>query len=203
MTKAVALATEDELSERVGQRLLGEVGLSAALCFRKNGFGYLRNSVGKFRDLARRQPVVLLTDLDNARCPPSLLREWLGERGSPEGFVFRVVVRQIEAWLLADAEAMAGLLGVDATRLPDRPETVLDSKRTLLNLAARAAREVREDLLAPKGAVAAQGLSYNARLCEFVGARWSPARAAERAPSLDRARRALMALAERLGSRRR
>lgn len=199
VTQTVALATEDELSERVGQRLLGEVGLHAEPCLRKDGFGYLKKNVEKFRDLAMHQPVLLLTDLDQAPCPSELLHRWLGRRNMPENLVFRVVVREIEAWLLADRIAMTELLGNGAARrLPDRPETVPDAKHVLLDLARRAPRDVREQLVPAKGAIAAQGLGYNSLLGERVMTHWSPERAASNAPSLARARRALRRLADRL-----
>lgn len=199
MTRTVALATEDELSERVGERLLDEVGLSVELRLRKNGFGYLKKNVEKFCMLAMRRPVLLLTDLDQTPCPSELLHRWLERRERPENLVFRVVVRQIEAWLLADRIAMTELLGDGAARrLPDRPEAEPDAKRILLDLARRAPRDVREQLVRAKGAIAAQGLGYNSLLGERVMTHWSPERAASNAPSLARARRALRDLADRL-----
>ena len=199
MTPTVALATEDELSERVGERLLGKVGLSVDLRLRKDGFGYLKTNVEKFRTLAMQQPVLLLTDLDQTPCPSELLHRWLGRGERPENLVFRVVVREIEAWLLADRKAMTELLGDGAARrLPDRPEMVPDAKRILLDLARRAPRDVREQLVQPKGAIASQGLGYNSLLGKWVMTDWCPERAASNAPSLARARDALQRLAHRL-----
>lgn len=197
MTRTFALATEDELSERVGERLLDEAGLLVELRLRKNGFGYLKSNIDKFAKLARHRPVLLLTDLDQTPCPSRLLQRWLGSLGKPENLVFRVAVRQIEAWLLADRAAMTELLG-SARRLPDHPEAVPDSKRLLLDLAKRAPRAVREELIAAEGAIAAQGLGYNSLLGDLVRTRWSPKRAAENSPSLARARFALRLLADRL-----
>ncbi len=198
VTPAIALATEDELSERIGERLLDDVGLAVELRLRRNGFGYLRSNINKLADLSKRQPVVLLTDLDQAPCPSELLRKWLGKRGKPEDLVFRVVVRQIEAWLLADRESLAELLGSTARRLPIHPELLPNSKQALLNLAKRAPRSIRDELIAAKGAIATQGLGYNSLLCEFAISKWSPARAELSAPSLERARRALESLADRV-----
>ena len=74
----VALATEDVLSESVGLRLLA-VYLPQEiepLLLRKNGAGYLRSNISKWAQLARRHPVVVLTDLDRLACPVDLLASW-------------------------------------------------------------------------------------------------------------------------------
>ncbi|MBK5914137.1 DUF4276 family protein [Rhodocyclus purpureus] len=195
----VALGTEDELSEAVGVRLLAEHEqyLQPGLRLRKSGFGYLRSNVKRWRELAQRQPVVLITDLDQIACPPALLNDWLGGQARPENLLLRVAVREVEAWLLADHVAMQGLLG-DRARLPPAPDALPDPKQHLLGLAKRAPRDVRLDLVQEAGSVSRQGLGYNARLTDLVRMSWSPARAAERSPSLARARRSLGALARQL-----
>lgn len=195
----VALGTEDELSEAVAVRLLAEheQHLQPGLRLRKSGFGYLRSNVKRWRELAQRQPVVLITDLDQIACPPALLNDWLGSQACPENLLLRVAVREVEAWLLADHVAMQSLLG-DRARLPPAPDVLPDPKQHLLGLAKRAPRDVRLDLVHEAGTVARQGLGYNARLTDLVRMSWSPARAAERSPSLARARRSLGALARQL-----
>lgn len=193
----VALATEDELSEAVGRRLLRDASTNVVVgpLLRKSGFGYLRSRMDSWCSVAERQPLVLLTDLDRAPCAPSLIRTWLGDRKQPRGLIVRVAVREVEAWLLADHVAMEGLLG--STRLPENPDAVPDPKRHLLDLARHASRKVRSDLLVPGGAIASQGLGYNNRMCAFVEDEWSPRRAAKRSDSLRRALERIGALAAR------
>ena len=194
----VALATEDELSESVGKRLLAETegGLSPDLLFRRGGSGYLRSNMDKWCELAQQLPVVLLTDLDRAPCPTKLLKQWLGKRNQPHDFVIRIAVRETESWLLADHVAMRQLLGKKG-RLPSDPDALPEPKNFLLTLAKSAARDIRDDLLAQQGAIASQGIGYNARLCAFVQNIWSPERAAQRSQSLSRARVRLRELAVR------
>lgn len=197
---AVALATEDELSEAIGKRLLtaAQPALTANLLLRKNGAGYLRKNVRSWREMASRsQPLVLITDLDQEICAAKLISTWFGPLSRPTNLVFRVAVREVEAWLLADHIAMQRLFG-KLGRLPNDPDALPDPKRFLLGLAKRASRPVREDLLAPQGAVAAQGLGYNVRLCALVERDWSPERAAQRSASLRRACVRINQLAQRL-----
>ena len=197
MTQMV-LATEDVLSEAVGLRLLGEIDLTpqSVQCLRKDGFGYLRSKMSSWKSLARLRPVLLITDLDQVVCPVQLRDDWLGHAPMPPDFLMRVAVRTVESWVLADHQAVRALIGGKG-KLPPAPDSLSDPKAELLQLAKLAPRKVREDLLKEKGAVASQGIGYNARLREWVSSSWSAERAAARSPSLARTRVRLQELAAR------
>ena len=187
---SVVLATEDALSEAVGLRLLREHSIlvrTPPMLVRKGGAGYLRARMNSWKQMAARQTVLLLTDLDAVSCPLQLRTDWLGtNQPCPANLLFRIAVREVEAWLLADHQAMTQLMG-KKVKLPDAPDALPDPKQFLLKQAKNAPRAVREDLLAAQGAIARQGLGYNTRLTAWVEKEWSPQRAAEH----SRARRAL------------
>lgn len=195
--RQVVLATEDALSEAVGCRLVDENGpdLGIAQTIRRGGFGYLKSKFRNFCEMARVSPVFLLTDLDSADCPATLIGDWSHRNVIPPQLVFRVAVRQVESWLLADREAMARFLKIAVRHIPLDPDALPDAKHSLLQVAARAPRGVRSELVADAGAIAAQGLGYNAMLCEFVRSYWDPSRAVARSNSLARARVRLSELA--------
>ena len=196
----IHVATEDELSEAVGARLIKELGpnFGVSLQFRRGGFGYLRSKLASFCEIAKREAILLITDLDTGECASKLADDWFGTRQCPELLLFRVAVREVESWLLADHEAMKELLKKGAGKLPRQPDALVDPKSTLLQLAKKAPRDVRKDLLAERGAFAAQGLGYNKRLCFVVRESWNPERAALRSESLQRARMRLRALAGKI-----
>lgn len=196
----VALATEDALSEAIGLRLLAElpIPVTPSLLLRKDGFGYLRSRMDSWRQLAQRQIVLVLTDLDQVACPLVLRESWLGKMPPPVSLMLRIAVREVESWVLADHDAVRKLIGKKGT-LPPQPDDLPDPKQHLLRLAKLAAREVRDDLLKETGAVASQGIGYNHRLTDFVRSDWSPERAAQRSPSLHRTRIRLHEMAWRLG----
>ncbi|MDO8441736.1 MAG: DUF4276 family protein [Polaromonas sp.] len=196
----VALATEDELSEAVGKRLLIDAGyqLEPAPLLRRNGSGYLRSKMDSWCEMAKRKPVVLLTDLDRAVCPAELRAAWIGDRKPPENFIMRIAVREVEAWLLADHQALRTIIG-NRGSLPIDPDLLPDPKQYFLRLIAKQARrDIREELVADAGAIASQGIGYNARLSHLVATVWSPERAALRSRSLHRARIRLSELVQRM-----
>lgn len=198
---AVALATEDELSEAVGLRLLSESPAllnTNPLLLRKQGFGYLKSRMHNWKQMANHSVVLILTDLDRADCPIVLLNDWLGKgEMPPENLLLRIAVREIESWILADHEAFSSIVG-NKGRLPVAPDELPDPKQYLLNLAKNASRAIRDDLVAQEGTVASQGLGYNNRLVGLVNTQWSPERAAARSPSLQRARDAINRLSLKL-----
>lgn len=191
----ITLATEDALSEAVGRQLAAEVQLPIGESLRREGAGYLRRCVPNFCKIAAQRPVFMLTDLDRVSCASALISTWLGNQPRPPRFVFRVVVREIESWLLADHRAMSKLFGSRVSKLPDCPDQLEDPKRALLKLAEKANRDIRDELLVKRDAFASQGLGYNARLSAVVRETWSPSRAAQLSPSLASARKRLLELA--------
>jgi hypothetical protein len=195
---SIHLATEDALSEDVGNRLIAEFipNFTIGLRIRRNGSGYLKSNIKKFCELARRDPLLLITDLDNETCSKALVSKWLASRAPPDGLIFRVAVREVEAWLLADHIGMQNLLSKGAKKLYSNTEDIADPKRFLLECARLAPRDVRSDLLVEKRAIASQGLGYNQRMGEFVRNVWDPSRASMHSDSLRRTINRMRAFAE-------
>ena len=112
---------------------------------------------------------------------------------------FRVAVREIEAWLLADRTRIAKFLSVDSRNVPLNVEALPDPKRTVLQLAGLSRqRSLREDMLPRPGSGRDVGPAYNSRLIEFVTDRqrgWRPDVAAQASESLRRCLRCLGRLA--------
>lgn len=194
---SVAVATEDLPSEQVAERLIAYIGGNVGLRLRREGFGYLKSRLPNFCEIARQMPVFVLTDLDRAPCPHALVQAWVGQTQVPPNLVFRVVVREIEAWLLADQEGFSQFLGISPRLLRHDPETLHDPKAEVLRLARRARAAIRRDLLSSNNSAAPQGLGYSARLSEFASSIWDIERACESSDSLRRAVTRLQQMASR------
>ncbi|PIA67571.1 DUF4276 family protein [Pseudomonas sediminis] len=195
----IALATEDYLSEIVCLRLLKELEgkLTPQLLLRKGGSGYLKSNIRKWCELSNTLPVLILTDLDNTKCPLLLIQSWLEKDKKPDNLLIRVAVREIESWLIADHEAIQDFLN-SKERLSVKPDEIQDPKQYLLNLAKKAPRQIRDDLVQVNKGSIRQGLGYNNLLAKFVTETWDPERAAARSPSLAKARMRLSDLSSKL-----
>lgn len=199
MKKGLYIATEDTLTEAVAERLILDAGggLRVDVKISGKGSGNLKKKLPELTRVAYSLPVLLITDLDRVACAPLLISIWKGRGKFPQDLLFRVAVREVESWLMADAEALANLLKIRCTKIPIEPDTIGDPKRTLLELAKKAPRTIREELIKAPGAIAAQGIGYNSVLGQFVREDWSAERAAARSPSLASARRRIDELAAR------
>jgi len=179
----IAIATEDVLTEVICEKIALELGLTVFLRLRKGGSGYLRTKLSSFVAMARQYPVVVVTDLDDVLCAPRLVSEWTRNLQLPEWFFLRVAVREVESWIMSDYESFGRFI---CSRIDFVPEDVADPKAKLLNLASRAPRRIREELVSSRGAIASQGVGYNATLSEFIVQSWCPRRASENSNSLRR-----------------
>jgi hypothetical protein len=194
MKPTVYLAAEDVPSLAVGRKLLEEQrNLSIYRCKNGRGYGNLKKQTPSYNKMgANGLPVLMLTDLDADPCPSAKITSWLG-RAPSRGFLFRICMREVEAWLLADREAMARFLTIPEQKVPSAPESLSDPKASLIELAKASPRKIRIGLT-PIGS-AKIGPEYNELLERFIADLWSIDRAATRAPSLQRARNRISKLA--------
>jgi hypothetical protein len=189
MLVAANLAVEDELSEAIVRRLLSESSREyhVRAVYSRGGFGHIRKNISRYNVAARHTPFIVMTDLDNRyECPTELIEDWLSDPVE-RNLLFRVAVREPEAWILADSTAVSRLLGISAAIIPQSPETLADPKLTLLRLADRSPLAgVRESLVRAENGNFKQGPDYNGVLSAFVWSGWSPTRASRKCPSLSR-----------------
>lgn len=200
---AVKLIVEDALSDAVMRRLLTHSSrpfdIHSSLL--THGVSGIKRRIPVFLNACSVIPHVVLTDLDTAGCAPELLADWRLTR-LPAELLFRVAVREVEAWLLADAEGVAEFLQVPKVKIPVRPETLADPKQALINIARRSrSRRLAAEIVPPVGSRAQIGPLYNQRLGRFAGEAWSVDRAAQEAPSLARTLMALDRFVEGLSRR--
>ncbi len=180
---------EDLLSEIVLRRL-AKHRFAIGAVYGREGVGYIAKRIGAFNNAARGGPWIVLADLDSNPCAPRLIGHWL-PNGPHRNLILRIAVREVEAWLLADAAGFAQTLGIAAHLVPAQPENLSDPKRTLVDTCRRSRLSaLRRDVL-PLHPSDAQGPGYNDRLGKFAQNAWRPEAARAAAPSLDRAMRAI------------
>lgn len=149
------------------------------------GNGYIKKNLKSFNTLAESLPTIIITDLDNIDCPVELTAAWFNFKKSRK-LIFRIAVREIESWLLADRHNFSRFIGVPINKIPENIEDIENPKGFLNDLAKKSRKkEIRENLVA-KG-TAKIGPGYNSLLEVFIFSHWNPERARISSKSLNKA----------------
>lgn len=194
------LVVEDVLSEGVLRKLLRHFDpkFSVISCLGKEGYGFIKKNLAAFNEAAARTCFVVMTDLDDNGCAPTLRRLWHREPFHPN-LLFRVCVIEVEAWLLAHRGGFARYLGVPRDGIPRDTHRIRHPKEFILDLARRSARRgIRESLLPRTNRRGRVGPDYNGCLLRFVDRHWSFQAARRNSESLDRALNAFARYTPRL-----
>lgn len=180
----VQVIVEGQVDESVAKRLLEDAGITVSR-FHHRSIPSFRKALREYNQAARYSFWFALCDLDRAACPPLRLADFLP---SPrKRMCFRIAVRSVESWLLADRSAMARFLGVRVALLPEDPEAAPDPKSTIVSLAKHSGNaEVRAGIRPARGTATRTGPTYAGKMSEFAETAWPPGRAAASAPSLKR-----------------
>ncbi|MBI3194597.1 MAG: hypothetical protein HYZ34_09060 [Ignavibacteriae bacterium] len=184
----INLAVEDNLSEAVLRKILKVSGrqFKIGAVYNRGGFGYLKNTIHGFNNAAKNIPFLVLTDLDQIECAPFLIRDWLPEQKHPN-LVFRVAVRETEAWLLAHREQFSDYFRININMIPSDVENIFDPKQVLMNIVRKSKnRELKEDIIPPAKSIRSHGPNYNGRLIEYVQNYWDPIIAQKNSLSLKK-----------------
>ena len=182
-------AVEGISDEAVLRRLVAGRGANVHRVQAHYGKSNLRRAPPGYNAAATGDPWLVFVDLDrDFECAALLVADWLPVPS--RHMRFRVVVRQIESWLLADADRFASFFGVRGSLLPERPDDLDDAKATLLSLIGESRRKaIRQDMMPRPRSGRPVGVAYSSRLMEFaydLRRGWRPDVAARRSPSLSK-----------------
>jgi hypothetical protein len=191
-------AVEGIVDEAVLRRLIQSVRAEAGPVYGRNGKGRLLERLPGYNNAARFAPWLVLVDLDqDADCAPPFRTATL-PLPAPK-MCFRVAVREIEAWIMADRERLAQFLDVNPAWISSDPDGEPDPKARLVGLARRSkSRDISRDFVPRPGSRRIEGPAYSSRLIQFVSDRragWRPSVAARSSESLARCLRCLRRLA--------
>ena len=191
---AVRIAVEGNLDEAVAERLITLCGGQLGKVSPKQGRPYVLEHIGGYNEGASYGGIwFVLVDLDQQPdCAPELVAEALPDPA--EGMCFRVAVREVEAWLLADRVGFARWAGVRASLIPPNVESIAQPKEQLVDIVRESRFRERRNAIVPRpGSGRTEGPDYSDVLADFVATDWDVEAAASVAPSLARAIRCLRA----------
>jgi hypothetical protein len=196
---SISGAVEGMTDEMVLRSLIATVGAEPGTIVDMRGKDRLKKHLNAYNQASHYSPWCILLDLDrDADCAPSLCTHLLPERGT--WMCFRVVVRSIEAWLMADRAHLAQFLSVAMARIPADVESIDQPKEVMVNLARHSRRPaIQQDMVPRPGSGRSVGPAYTARLIEFVTNQeqgWRPQVAANSADSLRRCLQCLQHMLE-------
>ena len=179
-------AVEGVTDAAVFEKLVRHVGAIPGTVYGGKGKDNLRARVKGYNDASRFRPWFVIVDLnDEFPCPGLLRSTWIPNQQT--SMCFRVAVREMEAWLMADSVNLAAFLQIPVSLVPQSPEAEPKPKQSVVNLARQSRNGiVRADMVPRPGSGRSQGPAYTARIIEFVRDRWDPNLAAMVAPSLAR-----------------
>ena len=196
----IAGAVEGALDQAVLERLIRDAGASFGTIYIKRGKGNILRQLNSYNNAANNHPWVVLVDLDSdASCAPDFVVRYLPQPS--QWMCFRIAVREIESWLLADRERLSKFLGIRKEKMPSKVEDLPSPKEELIKLAKKSkSRRIQEDIVPDPESGRLVGPAYSSRLIEFVidtTDGWRPRIAATQADSLARGMKCINELIKR------
>lgn len=190
----VTLAVEGTTDEAVATRLCHHAGLEVFAAYPAGGKRTLDARLRGYNHAALFEPWFVLRDLNSdAECAPELLASLL-PAPSPK-MCFRLAVRTVESWLIADRVGLSRFLSVPVRAIPRDADGLPRPKRVLVDLARRSRRRsVIEAMVPVEGVSSEVGAGYTTQVVSFCQDYWDPARAAAQSDSLRRCIKALRAV---------
>ena len=183
----VYILVEGSLDATVARRIVNHCGGSVGTVYGRKGLPYIEERIDEFNHSAQGIPILTLVDLMDTGfdCAVDVVGSWLPNRN--EDMLLRVVVREIESWILADRTAIARYFGIRASLVPHHPERLDDPKKALVDLARSSQyQSLKNDIVPDDPTVHAQGPAYTSRMQSFVREQWEVDRANHRSASLRR-----------------
>lgn len=131
-------------------------------------------------------PFIVLTDLDANLCAPMLIKKWTNNIIIDKFFLFRVVEKSIESWVMADRESFSNYFKIPLKKIPMKTDDIVNPKSFLIDLVRNHCHKNFIDDIVPKYNHAKQGPNYNDCLGRFVSTKWNLKNAIIHSKSLNR-----------------
>lgn len=192
----ISFVVEGDVDDAVVRRMALSIEVPVHEVFVRNGKPAVLRGLPGFNASAQSRPWFVQIDLDHdAPCPGAYVKKLLPRPS--RHMQFRVAVRAVESWLMADRHGLSTFFRTRTSDIPHNPDLELDPKGAIITLAARSRTRIVRDGVPPRsGSGRRTGELYSALLIEFSRDHWNVNAARRNSASLDRAVMRLEELAE-------
>jgi len=161
-------AVEGETDEFLMRRLASEFGIRFKVIYPAKGKDNLLKKLPGYNRSAHDRPWFVLIDLDRSfACAPEALKKWLPERS--EMMIFKIAVRSIESWLMADRENFAKFFRVPLKSIPESPDDLENPKKRIIQLMEKSSSSIiRNDMIPTRGSGRKVGKLYSTQIQRFL-----------------------------------
>lgn len=147
------------------------------------GINYILEKIEDYNRASKFCQYIVLIDLDKRKCAPDLVRRLITFPPT-DLFYFRIAVREIEAWLIADRKGFSKFLSIPTNRIPFNSEGIMNPKEKIISWAHQSRKRKIKGLI-PTGSYSI-GPEYNKILSEFIWHYWDIEEACKHNNSLKR-----------------
>lgn len=181
----VYIVGEDDATREIIKRVLdfssGEFEIISELPSRG---GQIKDKIINFNNLSVTYPVILLMDLDEKDCAPTVIQQYFNDKTKNNHFIFNIVIDEAEAWLMADRVNFSAYFRVPIEKIPNskqfrnKKEFFLEmdfpykSSLYMVNqIIPHSRKKEFKDQMIPKNG-AKKGKEYNTALIPFIRNHW-------------------------------
>jgi hypothetical protein len=184
----VKLAIEGFIDHAALRRLVKEAGFEPGDAHGFKGKALIDKRIKNYARAAMHEPWIVLRDLDQDSPCAGALRAQLLPKAGPM-MCFRIAVRAVESWLMADRDGISKVFGLRLNDLPKTPDDLMRPKVEMLEALINSnKREVRNSMVVrSRAGVLEEGPEYNARLVAFADKLWEPEAGSAHSNSLKKA----------------
>ena len=153
------------------------------------GLSVILRKLSDYNRTAAALKFFVVVDLDRENCVVEFIDKCFSGAPLSRGLLFRVAVREVESWLLADRAGFCDYFKISSQKLQKDPDSLRNPKEFLIHIINKYCknRNYREDITPQEKTGALTGPAYNVRLIQFVKTKWSAKKAEKNSLSLRRA----------------
>jgi hypothetical protein len=182
----VNIVFEDVVSEEILKKILSLTGIfEVKTSFLSGKRSNIQEKIKNYNITADITPFIVLIDLDQDECAPSLINNWFAGDINRR-LICRVAVTEAESWLIADTKNFSKYFGIPFNKMRTDPELLPDPKDFIFRMVGSHSNARLKNAIIPKKH-AKIGRGYNTEMTRFIADHWDPSTARNYSPSLGKA----------------